>query len=120
MFANVIAFLNLKSMLQLRVINKDTCRVIEYTDTFIKCYSIVLATVQNDVLPLSPNDDPDPEGQAVLREVQEQEAELERRARSRSREQARRKRSKQRKYKKRIGIYGRTLPPPSKGLSLPS
>ena len=30
-------------------------------DTFIKCYSIVLATVQNDVLPLSPNDDPNPE-----------------------------------------------------------
>ena len=101
MFTEVLSFLQLHSLLQLRPINKETCREVEFHDDFCNSYAHALTKLNPVNSPLhSPNEHPDPEGEAVLHEAVLQEIEQDRiyqlqPARSRSRRQAQRKRDKE-------------------------
>lgn len=96
MFTEVLSFLHLHSLLQLRPINKETCREVEFHDDFCNSYAHALTKLNPVNSPLhSPNEHPDPEGEAVLHEIEQDRIYQQQRARSRSRRQAQRKRDKE-------------------------
>ena len=96
MFTAVLPFLHLHSLLQLRPINKETCRAVEFHDDFSNSCAHALLKLNPVNSPLhSPNEHPDPEGEAVLQEIEQDRIYQLHRARSRSRRHAQRKREKE-------------------------
>ena len=84
----ILSFLPLTSLYQMRSINRATCRTIEYMDEFVNKYSEALLLLNKAPSPMIEiEEDLDLEAEAVLQK--EQAAEEERRARARSRSRKR-------------------------------
>ena len=95
MFDEILSFLPLASLYQMRSINKATCRTIEYMDEFVSKYSEALLQLNKAPSPMTKiEEDLDPEGEAVLQKEQAAEEERRARARSRSRKRQQKKRDK--------------------------
>ena len=104
MFDEILSFLPLASLYQMRSINRATCRTIEYMDEFVNKYSEALLLLNKAPSPmLDIEEDLDLEGEAVLQ--QEQAAEEDRRARARSRSRNRQQKKRDKIQRRRDGRY---------------
>ena len=104
MFDEILSFLPLASLYQMRSINRATCRTIEYMDEFVNKYSEALLLLNKAPSPmLDIEEDLDLEGEAVLQK--KQAAEEDRRARARSRSRKRQQRKRDRIHRRQDGRY---------------
>ena len=104
MFDEILSFLPLASLYQMRSINRATCRTVEYMDEFVNKYSEALLLLNKAPSPmLDIEEDLDLEGEAVLQK--EQAAEEDRRARARSRSRKRQQKKRDRIHRRQDGRY---------------
>jgi len=104
MFDEILSFLPLASLYQMRSINRAACRTIEYMDEFVNKYSEALLLLNKAPSPmLDIEEDLDLEGEAVLQK--EQAAEEDRRARARSRSRNRQQKKRDKIQRRRDGRY---------------
>ena len=104
MFDEILSFLPLASLYQMRSINRATCRTIEYMDEFVNKYSEALLLLNKAPSPMIEiEEDLDLEAEAVLQK--EQAAEEERRARARSRSRKRQEKKHDEFLRRRNGRY---------------
>ena len=109
MFDEILSFLPLASLYQMRSINRATCRTIEYMDEFVNKYSEALLLLNKAPSPmLDIEEDLDLEGEAVLQKKQAAEEDRRaraRRARARSRSRKRQQRKRDRIHRRQDGRY---------------
>ena len=104
MFDEILSFLPLASLYQMRSINRATCRIIEYMDEFVNTYSEALLLLNKAPSPMIEiEEDLDLEAEAVLQK--EQAAEEERRARARSRSRKRQEKKHDKFLRRPNGRY---------------
>ncbi|CAL1139795.1 unnamed protein product [Cladocopium goreaui] len=105
----ILSFLPLTSLYQMRSINRATCRTIEYMDEFVNKYSEALLLLNKAPSPMIEiEEDLDLEAEAVLQK--EQAAEEERRARARSRSRKRQEKKHDEFLRRRNGECVGQLP----------
>ena len=106
MIENVVPFLPLTALLQVRVMNLTICRIIEFTDVFANQYSKALHKLNPIASPIvDVETHSDPEAEAILQQEEAEEEEYQRRARSRSVRRLHRKKEKHRRKKNDENIF---------------
>ena len=107
MIGNMMPFLPLTTLLQVRVTNKTICSIIEFTDVFANQFSKALHKLNPVTSPIEESVEAhsDPEAEAILLQEEAEEEEYQRRARSRSVRRLHRKQEKHRRKKNDENVF---------------